>query len=397
MTMRCLWLTAADPAPETNGQYIYSGRLIEAVARAGAIIDVLCVARDGSDRRDGQDDGAVRWWLTDGALRRNPRSLLSGLPNVAYRTATPTMRLRLEALLERERWACIVIDGISVGWAIRTIRRRFPAPRSGPPVVYIAHNHEESLRAALARNQRNPVLRPLYHADAAKVARLERAVVDAADLVTAITPDDRTRYLARRPDKPILVLSPGYGGPRVPERTITADLPRRVVLLGSFDWVAKRMNIQEFLKAADPIFAAAGIELQIVGGGSPDFMRRMRRRSAAATLVGPVDCVQPYIDGARLAIVPERTGGGFKLKVLDYVFNRLPIAALTHAVAGMPLRADDSILLYADHRSLALGVRGAIDNLPLLNRLHAAAFAACAGRFDWASRGRHLVDAMAAL
>ncbi len=221
-------------------------------------------------------------------------------------------------------------------------------------------------------------------------------MVDAADLVTAITPDDRARYLARRPDKVVLVLSPGYGGAPAPERRITADLPRRAVLVGSFDWVAKRMNIAEFVAAADPIFTAAGIELQIVGGGDPDFIRRLKRRSSAVTLVGQVERIQPYIDSARLAIVPERTGGGFKLKVLDYVFNRLPIAALAHSVAGMPLRADDSILLYADHRSLALGVRDAIDDLPLLNRLHSAAFAACAGRFDWASRGRDLVGAMVA-
>ena len=396
MTLRCLWLTAADPAPETNGQYIYSGRLIDAVARAGAAIDVLCVARQGSDRRDGQDDGPVRWWLTDGVLGRNPRSLLSSLPNVAYRTATPAMRLRLDALLERERWSAVVVDGISVGWAIRTIRRRFPAGSGGPPIVYVAHNHEESLRSQLARHQRNPALRPLYHADAAKVARLERALVDAADLVTAITPDDRARYLARRPDKRVLVLSPGYGGPRAPARTITADLPRRVVLVGSFEWIAKRMNIEEFLTAADPVFAAAGIELQVVGAGSANFMRRMRRRSSATTLVGAVESVQPYIDQARIAIVPERTGGGFKLKVLDYVFNRLPIAALKDAVAGVPLRADDSILLYADHRSLALGVSDAIDDLGLLNRLHARAFDACADRFDWTTRGRGLLDAMAA-
>ncbi|MGE5148058.1 MAG: glycosyltransferase, partial [Candidatus Eiseniibacteriota bacterium] len=333
MTMRCLWLTAADPAPETNGQYIYSGRLIDAAARAGAAIDVLCLARAGSGRHNGQDDGAVRWWLTDGALGRNPKSLLSALPNVAYRTATPAMRLKLDALLERERWTGIVVDGISVGWAIGAIRRRYPAGSGGPPIVYIAHNHEESLRAQLARHQRNPILRPLYRADAAKVAQLERALVDAVDLVTAITPDDRARYLARRPDKRVLVLSPGYGAPPAPERTITADLPRRVVLVGSFEWIAKQMNIQEFLEAADPIFAASGIELQIVGSGSPDFMRRMNRRSRATTLLGAVESVRPYIDRARLAIVPERTGGGFKLKVLDYVFNRLPIAALKDAVA----------------------------------------------------------------
>ena len=282
----------------------------------------------------------------------------------------------------------------SAGRSARSGAGSRPVGWSGPPIVYIAHNHEESLRAQLAAPAQSG-LRSLYQADADKAGALERALVDAADLVTAITPDDRARYLARRPDKRVLVLSPGYGGPRARERKITADLPRRVVLVGSFEWVAKRMNIEEFLTAADPVFAAAGIELQVVGGG-PDFMRRMRRRTSAATLVGAVESVQPYIDQARIAIVPERTGGGFKLKVLDYVFNRLPIAALQDAVAGVPLHANDSILLYADHRSLALGVRDAIDDLGLLNRLHARAFDACADRFDWATRGRGLVDAMAA-
>src|SRR5690606_15126441 len=125
-----LWVTAADPAPETNGQYMYSGRMIQAAAEAGATIDVLCVARDGSTRRDGQKEGAIRWWLTEGALGRDPKSFLSSLPNVAYRTCTPPMRERLERLLERDSWDWIVLDGISVGWAMGAIRRRYPA--TGP-------------------------------------------------------------------------------------------------------------------------------------------------------------------------------------------------------------------------------------------------------------------------
>src|SRR3546814_10693449 len=46
-----------------------------------------------------------------------------------------------------------------------------------------------------------------------------------------------------------------------------------------------------------------------------------------------------------------RSGGGFKLKALDYVFNRLPILALEGSVAGMPMQHDDGILFYRDYRS----------------------------------------------
>ena len=34
--MRCLWLTLADPEPQHNGQYVYSGGLIDSVAATGS-------------------------------------------------------------------------------------------------------------------------------------------------------------------------------------------------------------------------------------------------------------------------------------------------------------------------------------------------------------------------
>ena len=98
---------------------------------------------------------------------------------------------------------------------------------------------------------------------------------------------------------------------------------------------------------------------------------------------------------ARLAIVPERTGGGFKLKVLEFVFNRMPIAALERSVAGTPLEPDDSILMFPNYKDLAAGVVRAVDDIPLLNRLQERAFSACAHRFEWSDRGAHLLAAIA--
>ena len=105
--------------------------------------------------------------------------------------------------------------------------------------------------------------------------------------------------------------------------------------------------------------------------------------------------IAPYLDQARIAIVPERSGGGFKLKVLEYVFNRVPVFALAGSFAGVPLRHNDSAMLYADHAALAHGVLEAIDDVDRLNRLQERAWAACAGSFDWSSRGRQIVAAIA--
>src|SRR5262249_13669490 len=91
-----------------------------------------------------------------------------------------------------------------------------------------------------------------------------------------------------------------------------------------------------------------------------------------------------------------RSGGGFKLKVLEYVFNRVPVFALNGSFAGVPLSHGESAMVHPDHVSLARSVLAAIDDLDRLNRLQEQAFAPCTGRFDWAGRGRRRVAAITA-
>jgi glycosyltransferase involved in cell wall biosynthesis len=168
------------------------------------------------------------------------------------------------------------------------------------------------------------------------------------------------------------------------------------VILGSFDWIAKSMNLEEFIAVADPRFAEAGAELQVIGNSDSGLLDTLRRQVRATKLVGEVPEVESYLENSRIAIVPERTGGGFKLKVLDYVFNRLPVAAIAGSVAGTPLRPLESILTFDSLERLAAGVIRALDDLPLLNRLQDCAYAACVDRFDWRRRGESFVAETAA-
>ena len=226
------------------------------------------------------------------------------------------------------------------------------------------------------------------------MSRLERTLVDAADVVTAITPEDLSLYRERDSEKPMDVLTPGYHGRRVASRLITPQLPHRAVIVGSFDWVAKRMNLEEFVSVADPMFAAGGIELQAVGSAEESFLDKLRRTVKACSFTGTVDDVTGFMNDARVAIVPERNGGGFKLKLLDYVFNRLPIFGLAGAFAGVPLRHGESAMMFPDHESLARGVLEMIDNVDLLNRLQERAYEVCRDRFEWSARGRQILAAI---
>lgn len=390
--MRCLWIGRDCPYPADSGDVIYSSRLLESFRDAGADVTMLCRARDGGPPPDLPD--GVTWRIVTSPVRSSFSSLVTRAPNIGRRHDTPAMGAALADELGRAPWDVVLFDHIGAAWAlsqIRTHRQRSP----GSKLVYLSQNHEASTRMLVARNAPgNPAAGAVLRFDAWKAGRLERALVAAADLVTVVTDDDRTAFVEDAPSTPCLVLMPGYLDRVVEARTLTADLPRRAVIVGSFDWVAKRMNLEEFLEVADPLFAAAGAELLVVGRGPADWLERLRSRMKATRLTGFVDSVLDHLDDARIGIVAERSGGGFKLKVLHYVFNRVPVAALSSSLSGVPLVEGESDIEAPTLHALAERTLAAIDDLDRLNRLQQRAFDACRDRFDWTTRGRSLFDAL---
>jgi glycosyltransferase involved in cell wall biosynthesis len=393
--MRCLWLTLADPDPPHNGQYVYSAGLIDAFANAGAELVVLGLTRPDSRRRDGDRDGAVLWRLAAKGAHSYWRCVGAALPLMAQRCRTAEMQVLLRQELARGALDVVVIDSLAAAWGLRPVLDHFDGAVR-PKIVYVSHNHEASLRAALAAEQSGWLKQRVRRMDAGKVARLERAVIAAADLVTAITPEDARRYRAEWPDKRIEILTPGFAGRAVAARRIAPATPRRAIIVGSFDWSPKQANLEEFVRVADPIFAAQGGELQVIGNGPRALFDRLEKDAVATRFMGTVERVEDYMAGARIAIVPERSGGGFKLKVLDYIFNRMPVAALKGSIAGTPLRDRESVLFFADQAALAAGVVAAMDDVEGLNALQDAAYRVCRDLFDWRMRGRDLAQWIAA-
>lgn len=391
--MQCLWLTLADPDPATNGQLLYSRGLIDSVRDAGARLRVVGLRRTekplhAHHRHD------IDWLLGEEVQRSVPARLASPLPAVALRAFSPGLRRQVLRSLGERRWDAVVFDSICAGWALDAVRRHAGRTRHRPRLVYLAHNCESVVARLIAERTAGP--RRLWkEIDGLKVQRLERRLLDAADLVTANTPEDATAFRAVVSSRPVETVLPGYEGPRLGARDFGGGLPRRALLVGSLDWPPKRVAVESFLSAGAAILADARVELQIVGEADASYLDGLRRRFPAVDFVGPVDDVVPYMRQARLALVPDLLGG-FKLKGLDYVFNRLPILAMRGSLPGMPLEDGRAIDQFDDHAGLARGIVARIDDLATLEAQATAAYEACSERFDWRHIGRQLLDAIEA-
>ena len=163
--MRCLWLTLADPEPRYNGQFVYSGGLIDAAAAAGADIEVLGLARSDPSYPDDERKRVV-WWLPTDSPHSQWASLASTLPNIAYRCRTAGMRRMLDKLLRRGGWDAIIFDGLSAGWALLPVLDHYARRGDRPRLIYISHNHEGSLRSQIAESQPMFLKRQVVRLDA---------------------------------------------------------------------------------------------------------------------------------------------------------------------------------------------------------------------------------------
>jgi hypothetical protein len=171
-------------------------------------------------------------------------------------------------------------------------------------------------------------------------------------------------------------------------------MPRRVAIVGAYRWTPKQMNLSSFLEAADPILQNAGVGLDVVGEGPASFQMAWQARAKAARFHGFVDNLGEFLAARRMGLVIEQTGGGFKLKTLDYIFNRVPIAALKGSMAGLPLTPGLHYLSFESMRELAQGVAAVIDDIERLDSLQQAAYEKCKSAFDWSDRGQTLGNAI---
>jgi len=391
--MRCLWIARYIPYPLDAGAKTYSAKLAQSLAESGVFVRFI-----GFGDAQAVPDAAasVEWLQVPGSKRGKAFAVCSALPIAAAIDSTQAYCSLLDTQF-REQWDAVVLDGYGTGWALdRCLTYRNASPTHRPVLVHVSHNHEEILWRAMAGEATGPALKRLaLRGNAIKVSRLERRIVGNVDLLTAITDEDRRSLGAGLHEDRTLSLTPGYTGWVASERRITAATPRRVIIMGSFRWVVKQENLARFVEIADPSFKEHGIELDIIGDIPRELVAKLRARCRATVFHGFVTDVAPYFARARIGAVPEAIGGGFKLKFLDYIFGRMPIATLSQAAAGLPEELQRTMLTGKSLEGLIREIVSHMDRLDELNRMQERAFALGKERFRWSARGERLRQAIA--
>jgi hypothetical protein len=327
----------------------------------------------------------VDWHITGPQRNGRAGSVLSRWPLVAWRGATSAYIAKLKQLLVEE-WDAVVLDNLGLCYAlplVQNYRKKSPSTK----IIYISHEYEYLTRSGkYASYSLGFIKKLLTNVDLAKVRKWENALLTRADIVTVINTSDVISFKPICPEKKYLPLTPGYDGPVVLERTISENTPRRVLLLGGRRSEQKRQILLDWMQVAYGPLTDAGVEMIVVGDMETSLRDHLRKTYPFTRVEGFVDGLEALIGSARLGVIADSVGGGFKMRLLSHVFERLPIVGLSDAIDGLPTQEGRGYLGAKDLVSLVALVCRVVDDVDRLNGLHRAAFDDCHSQFAWQAR-----------
>jgi glycosyltransferase involved in cell wall biosynthesis len=310
------------------------------------------------------------------------RSVVFGYPYTRYAYASGDYRRRLVELLRTRDFDLVHLDSLDLSAYLRHVEHL--------PVACTHHNIESLLLRRRGSLESFQPRRRYFEYQAQLMEREERYWSNRIDVNLVVSPEDA--YLLGQ-------LSPSAKIRVVPNGVDTSYFnPKRsgkigAVFVGGYGWFPNRDGMEFFvrdvlplLKQQDRIFPITWV------GRAPESVRRYYLDLYEIQMTGYVDDVRPFIEDAACYIVPLRTGGGTRLKILDAWAMGKAVVSTAAGCEGLQARDGENILIRDTPQGFAEAVRQVLHDDDLRARLGAAARATAVGVYEWEVIGNSITQ-----
>jgi glycosyltransferase involved in cell wall biosynthesis len=394
-SLKIVFLSQRFPLPPDTGGKVRTGRLLRELRRRHhvTLVGNYDARRDAAWRRelDGLCSRYVpvpwreptRW--SAGAWLRRAKAALAGLPLAAAHDHSPHLRRAVEEVCRQEAPDVLVCDFVLAALNCASMRR--------VPKLLFEHNVESEIARRHYETAGSPLGRLFWRHEWRRTERLERAGCTMFDVVVGVTQRDcRTLeqdFGARCTRAIAPAVDDGLFQP------IRARDPRRLLFVGSLDWLPNADGLRFFFEQVFPLVESrvGEIRIRVIGRRPPRWLRAFARACPRVELTDWVDDVRNHAEGSGIFVMPLRVGGGSRVKALEAVAMGIPIVSTTVGAEGLPLEADRHYLRADTADQFADAIVRLVSEPRLAEELAGAARAHASGRFTWEQAARDFEDA----
>ena len=273
-------------------------------------------------------------------LVRLIRSFFSREPYTIWRHYSKKLSKRVAHLINKNEFDLVHCDILPI---VYTIRNKDNIFRS-------VTDHDVSYLKCLrmAKDSSNLLLEAFCYLEAFKLKRLESRIFRELELGIVVSEVDKSLLQKLCPEGRFEVIENGVDVSKFRPNPEKAD-PNTLLWVGGFDHFPNKQGIYWFLDSVFPLIKRGlpEIELQLIGGGVPDKLKRLASADFSIKLLGYVDDPIPYIQRATVFIVPILSGSGTRLKLLEAMAVGKAIVTTNIGCEGIE-GADDKHFLITD-------------------------------------------------
>ncbi len=389
--MNVFALSTWTPYPLVNGSTLRVYHLLRALAARHAV-DLVAFSAPAAPTTE-EVAHLRQFCRTVTIVPRSPfapvAGTVSGLLSATPRSLVATDDPEVRALVAARAAAA----DVAVGFALHAARYL-----SGLPCPAVFEDAEPRQIEALAAGAPSMRQRLRLRLTWWKHARYLRQLANAMAAVTVVSDHERQSMIRIGVDASRLHVVPNgargadLAGPR------TAASPSRLIYAGAVTYAPNLEAVTWFLTEVLPRVHAVrpDVEFWVTGDTAGVALDRwIGQRGVRFT--GRLPDVAAAVREAAVAVVPLRTGGGTRLKILEALALGTPVVSTRKGAEGLAVTDGEHLLLADEPAAFAEAVLRVLAEPERAARLSAAGRALIATRYTWDAIGSQLLDIVEAV
>ena len=361
---KILIVTNRVPYPLRDGGNLAMHAMIEGYHRAGWQVYLLAMNTIRHKVSANQlktlykDIHAFNWVdidnsVTNGKIIKN--YLFSRTPEHVERFYRPEFEDKLIEALNEFRPDCVQIESVYLSTYLPAIKKYSTAV-----TILRLHNLEYQIWASLSRKRGNALKQFYLNSLATRVRKYEREVWKKYDLLIPITEKDASQVIMLETVKDIIVAPFSIDVQKVPVNTVTEEWVG--YHLGAMDWLANQDAIRWFIDEIWPRVrkAVPDFRFYFAGRNMPDEFKDYN--NAGIYGLNEVPDAAEFIADKKILIVPLRSGGGIRVKIMEAMAAGKVIIATPVAIKGIEAKTGEHYLQARRPQDFAKAIKWCMDN-----------------------------------
>lgn len=376
--MKILFISERVPWPLIDGYRIRVFHLLQ-IAATKHEVSLLTLAQSAEDIEAAK---ALKSYCTHTEVVFNPKntllrptrillSILSVKPYAVIANSRQDVASTVSRMMKNIPFDVVIAEGSTMAHYI-IAEKMFR--------ILDAHNIEYEVIRRCSRFENNPFKKAFLFLQYRKMKRYEQDVCRRMDCVLFVSTTDQEvfRYL-----NPRTMLIPNGADIAKMGDNIGGASRKRLIFVGLLNYRVNVDAIQYFCRYIFPLIREKDpdVELQIIGARP---IGKVRSLAGPGILVeADVKDVKPFICDAQVFVVPLRSGGGTRIKILEAMSLGTPVVSTSIGCEGLDVVRDEHILIADTSKEFAEQVIRLVRDAPLRRKIALAARRLVEEKYDW--------------